>query len=98
MDAEPALAQNRAERSDWSADLFVWGIWLGLTLVLLAFIRHFASNLPLWDDFKLVPVLTGNSPLDASWLWIQCNEPRMSLVRLIWLGRLASPGDFLDQA
>jgi hypothetical protein len=65
------------------AKAFVWGIW-GLTAsVAIAFVAHFGSNVPLWDDYSIVPQLAGQRPVTPSWLWEQCNEHRIPVPKLI---------------
>jgi hypothetical protein len=71
---------------DWGASLFVWGVWLGLTAAALYYLGRYAFNLPVCDDWHLVPLLTGKQPLTVSWLWKQLNEHRLPLIKLILLG------------
>ena len=47
---------------------------------------RYGADVPLWDDFVLVPVLTGETPLTADWLWAQHNEHRIALSKLVLLG------------
>ena len=50
------------------------------------FIAHYASNVPSWDDWDMVPTLTRNQPITWEWLWSQHNEHRVPLPRLMFLG------------
>jgi hypothetical protein len=52
----------------------------------LFFVAHYASNVPSWDDWDMVPTLTRNQPVTWDWLWSQHNEHRVPLPRLIFLG------------
>ncbi|HUR93162.1 MAG TPA: hypothetical protein VMY76_01170 [Gemmatimonadales bacterium] len=63
-----------------------WGAWLAMLAGALLFIARFASNVPSWDDWDMVPTLTGNQPVTWEWLWSQHNEHRVPLPRLIFLG------------
>lgn len=62
--------------------------------IALAHVGIFASPVPTWDDWDLVPVLTGREPFDLEWLWTQHNEHRIPLPKLlhILLGRATGDG------
>jgi hypothetical protein len=49
-------------------------------------VARYASNVPSWDDWDMVPTLTRNQPITWNWLWSQHNEHRVPLPRLIFLG------------
>ena len=49
-------------------------------------VAQYASNVPSWDDWDMVPTLTRNQPITWNWLWSQHNEHRVPLPRLIFLG------------
>jgi len=52
----------------------------------LAFVRTYGSNVPLWDEWwGIVPVLTGQEPITARWLWSLHNSHRIPLPRLLVL-------------
>jgi hypothetical protein len=57
-----------------------------MLLAALAFVGAYGSNVPSWDDWDLVPALTGEQPVTAAWLWSQHNEHRIPLPRLLLLG------------
>ena len=63
-----------------------WGVWAAMLAGTLAFVAHYASNVPSWDDWDMVPTLTRNQPVTWGWLWSQHNEHRVPLPRLIFLG------------
>lgn len=50
------------------------------------FVARYASNVPSWDDWDMVPVLTRHQPVTWEWLWSQHNEHRVPLPRLLFLG------------
>lgn len=82
-------------RSDRVARAFVWAVWIVMLLVALASLAQYGRNLPLTEDWLLVPPLTGNEPDLINWLWAQNNEHRLPLPRLMMLGLLkATDGDF----
>lgn len=69
----------------WSA-FGVWGGWIALSAAALLFVRAYGSNVPSWDDWDMVPVLTRAQPVTGDWLWSQHNEHRVPLPRLVFLG------------
>ena len=77
------------------AGVFVLGVWAGLFAAALAFVVEYGPAFPRWDDFAMVPVLTGARRVSVEWLWSQHNEHRVPLPRLVLLGLLRlSAGDF----
>lgn len=52
----------------------------------LLFVGQYGSDVPSWDEWDMVPTLTGQQPITASWLWSQHNEHRVPLPRLMLLG------------
>ncbi|MBK5186778.1 MAG: sugar transferase [Gemmatimonadaceae bacterium] len=65
-----------------------------MTLIALACIARYGRNIPLAEDWLMVPPMTGHEPRLASWLWAQNNEHRLPLPRLILLGVLMATHDF----
>lgn len=63
-----------------------WTVWLAMFAAALCFVARYASNVPSWDDWDMVPTLTRNQPVSWEWLWSQHNEHRVPLPRLIFLG------------
>ena len=85
----PSLA-----RSMNLAAIVVWATLTVMTLVALACIVRYGRNIPLAEDWLLVPPMTGHEPNLASWLWAQNNEHRLPLPRLVLLGLLEVTHDF----
>jgi hypothetical protein len=69
-----------------SGAVIAWAAWAAALLAALLFVRHFGSNVPSWDDWDMIPVLTHRQPVDWNWLWSQHNEHRVPLPRLVFLG------------
>lgn len=63
----------------------VWGGWAALLVGALALVAGWGSNVPSWDDWDMVPTLTGDQPVTAEWLWSQHNEHRVPVPRLLYL-------------
>src|SRR4051794_23385015 len=63
-----------------------WGAWAAMLAAALLFVGRYASNVPSWDDWDMIPTLTRNQPVTWEWLWSQHNEHRVPLPRLIFLG------------
>ena len=58
-------------------------IWALMTLSALGFVLHFGRNAPWADEWETLPGLLNRTPL-LSWLWVQHNEHRLPLPRLIF--------------
>jgi hypothetical protein len=63
-----------------------WGAWTAMLATIVLFVARYASNVPSWDDWDMIPTLTRNQPVTWEWLWSQHNEHRVPLPRLIFLG------------
>jgi len=68
------------------SSLIVWGTWSIMLVAALLFVGTYGSNVPSWDGWDMVPTLTGQQPITATWLWSQHNEHRVPLPRLLLLG------------
>jgi hypothetical protein len=86
-DAKPVSARSLATT-------IVWSTWAVMLLVALACIVRYGRNIPLAEDWLLVPPMTGHEPHLGSWLWAQNNEHRLPLPRLVLLGLLMATRDF----
>jgi hypothetical protein len=80
--------------ADRGAVAFVWLVWAAMLLSLLVCIHLYGHNIPLAEDWSMVPALTGNEPDMRQWAWSQNNEHRLPLTRMIYLGLLRLSGDF----
>jgi hypothetical protein len=74
---------TRPER--WSP-AFVWGVWALMLSAALGCVGTYCSRVPFWDDWALVPEVTGNRVISPSWLWEQHNEHRVPLPKLLLVG------------
>jgi hypothetical protein len=79
-----APARTRAEASRWGG-VVAWTTWLGSLAAALWFVGRYASNVPSWDDWDMIPTLTRFQPVTWEWLWSQHNEHRVPLPRLVFL-------------
>ena len=70
----------------WIASIFVWAVWGVMAIASIVFISHYSRNIPYMDDFTLVPMMTGHEPLSLQWLWLQHNEHRPVVSRLMMAG------------
>ena len=71
------------------AKLVIWFVWVGMTLAALVYVARYGSDVPSWDDWDMVPILTGHQPVTWDWLWSQHNEHRVPVPRLLLLGLAA---------
>ena len=76
----------------WLPALVVGLVWLGMFASDLWLIRAYGRNVPYLDDWELVPQLTGQNPVDLTWLFAQHNEHRIPLPRLLLLGLYRATG------
>lgn len=65
--------------------LFAWGAWLLTAVCVLRFVGTHAINLPHYDEWEVVPAITGNQPITLKWLWSQHNEHRIVIGRLLYI-------------
>jgi hypothetical protein len=65
--------------------LFVGGVWLTLTAAMLGYVFYYGSNVPFFDDWRIVPYFTGDKPVTFEWLWSQHGDHRVPLSRLLLL-------------
>jgi lipopolysaccharide transport system permease protein len=79
--------------SQRSATAFVWAAWIMFLLIDLVVLAKFGRNIPISEDWWLVPPITGNEPNLVSWLWAQNNEHRIPFPRLILFGLLKLGGN-----
>jgi hypothetical protein len=87
-----------AGQSNWSAPVFVLGVWACMFLWALVFTWQNCSTIALADEFGWLPLLVGDQPVTLGWLWEQYYEHRVPLAKLIWLGFLGLTGNDLPLA
>jgi hypothetical protein len=64
---------------------FVLGVWLFLTMVALGFVTFYGNRTPRWEDWFLVPAVTGAQPVDLAWLWENVQGHRIPILKLVLL-------------
>lgn len=70
----------------WSAPrLMVWAVWGIMLVAALWFVAQFGSDVPYWDEWGLVPVLSHVQAVTLEWLWAPHNGHRIPLPRLVLL-------------
>jgi len=82
----PPAADDRAER------LFAWGVWALLALASFGFANRFAVDAPFYDDFDIVPVLSGEAAASPAWFWQQEADHRSPLPKAVNLAAAAISG------
>jgi hypothetical protein len=81
--------------NDRFARIFVLTIFAFMMGFALLNIAKYGRNIPLAEDWALVDPLTGNEPNFAEWLWVQNNEHRIPVPKLLLLALLKiTHGDF----
>lgn len=81
----PPRATIRAWRSDAGPLVFVWGTWLALSVAVIDFVRTYTVDFPYFDEWDLVPAITGQQPVTLRWLWSLHNEHRIVIPRVLFL-------------
>src|SRR6185369_10049392 len=89
-----SVASSRSVRQVKLSSVLVWGTLAALLGVALSNIPRHGRNIPLAEDWTVVPALTGHQPDFWGWLWSQNNEHRLPLPRLVHLGLLEVTHDF----
>ncbi len=79
------MSSGGGARSDGVERLFVYGVLAVLSIGLVYYVMKFGRNVPFWDDWEMVPGLTGNEPTGWSWIWHPQNEHRIPITRLVVL-------------
>lgn len=64
----------------------VWAVWGLSSAAALLFVAKYGSSIPYWDDWNMVPVVAGDQPVDARWLWSEHNGHRIPVPRLLLVG------------
>ncbi|WP_169978821.1 hypothetical protein [Tautonia rosea] len=80
-------------QSEPGSGLFVWLSWVVLTVVALGYVARFGPRVPVWDDYDVIPVLTGHRALTLDWLWSLHSEHRLVLPRLLLLAGFRLTGN-----
>ena len=56
-------------RRDQGEFRFVLIVWLAMLTAALTLVSIYGSNVPSWDDWDMVPTVTGHQPVTLEWLW-----------------------------
>jgi hypothetical protein len=89
------LVQRTVRRhSDRGARVVVWSSWLAMTVSTAIVILHGARNIPIQEDWHVIPAFTGHQSHFLGWLWKQNNEHRVPVPKLIYVGLLKLWPDF----
>ena len=67
---------------------FVWVVWATITLATFTFVWKYGTNVPFWDEWNLVEIITGTKPISIEWLWSEHNGHRIPFPRLILIALL----------
>src|SRR5262249_3537470 len=80
---------------DWDRALFVYIVWIVMLLQGLAQSLNFGSNVPWFDDWGYVRVVSNEDPITWAWLWGgSADELHTPLVRLVYALIVRTTGDF----
>lgn len=65
------------------AMVVVWTVWALLLLTDIGFVHKYAVNVPLGDEWFVLPSLLHAEPFDAEFLWRRHNEHRIPVPKLV---------------
>lgn len=82
----PNERQRPARAGDAIIRILLWSTWAALTIAMVVYVKTNTRNVPYWDEFAMVPVMTGVQTPDLEWAWSQHNEHRPVLSRLVMAG------------
>lgn len=83
------------EPNDGSERLFSTAVWLAMSVALIGYVAVYGRNVPYYEDWICVPVLTGQEPVHWSWFTDQVLEHRYVLAKfLLYLLWQVSANDF----
>lgn len=88
----PAPRLSSLIRPRLGPTVFVWSIWLAMTLFAGLFVVVYGSNVPHWDDADILPYLAGERDVSAVWLWTPHNEHRIPLPKLMCVALARASG------
>src|SRR5262249_37209749 len=87
-----SLVQTSRDR--WAL-MGVLALWAVMVSIVVCCITVYGRNVPLAEDWEMVPAQTGHESNLLEWLWAQNNEHRLPLQKAVYLVLLkASGGDF----
>lgn len=76
----------------WTAPgIFVAAWWLAMVWAAFAYVDGFTSVEPFGDEWDLLPGIVGEEPIQK-WLWVQHNEHRLPLPKLVYFGLMQATG------
>jgi hypothetical protein len=94
----PQSQPRRSLRGIFASDqwpaFFVWAVWAGVLVLLLTLVATSAGNVPLWDEWQMVPTLVQPGFPPLSWLWLPWADHRLPMTRLLHLVLFKATGDF----
>jgi len=84
LETRPPLKKAESPWERW----LPWAIWLLLSLLSFGLVTTCGLRLPFADEWRWLPVVAGDQPVTAQWLWQFDNEHRLVLPKLVYLGLL----------
>lgn len=78
----------------WASLTFVISMWAAMLAMALGLVGNFGSNVPWYDDWDLIPNLTGFAGVTPAWLWQVHVDHRVLVPKLIMLPLFRFTSDF----
>jgi hypothetical protein len=73
---------------DRGARLFVWGCWVVSATTAFVAVMRGARNVPIQEDWHVIPAAAGYQRRFLAWLWLPNNEHRVPVPKLLYAGLL----------
>lgn len=70
---------------EYTATWFVIGVWFTLTVMALGFVTMYGNRTPRWEDWFLVPPMTGAQRVNPAWLWENVQGHRIPIFKIVLL-------------
>jgi hypothetical protein len=81
---ETLVIRRKSRLARVSSSVFVLGTWLFLTLIAFWFVAKYGNRTPRWEDWLLVPYLTGSKQPTLGWLWESYQGHRAPILKALF--------------
>ena len=75
LDGLDEVKETGLRHTNLGTSLFVWAVWARMLVAALVFVRTYGSNVPSWDEWDMVPTLTGEQPVTLATVATGSGEP-----------------------
>lgn len=94
FEALPTHAPDVVPTDDRRARLFVWSCWVAMLATSAYFVLRDGRNIPIQEDWLVVPAATGHQADFWDWVWEPNNEHRVPVQKLLYVALFRLWPDF----